>query len=122
MLGRLIEHLETWQRNRQSVFYFGGCPVCHEEPSRYCNVGRTHFMLCEQDKVAWEVGENLFSSWRYETQDDWDRNVAMLNANFQAVDAWYPEPTRRDRFVYWVLRLLRRFDCCRTEATSDVPF
>lgn len=42
------------------------------------NVGRIHFGYCREHKVKWKLGENLFSSWRHETAEDWQANAAFL--------------------------------------------
>jgi hypothetical protein len=49
--------------------YFGVCPHCRKH-SGYINVGRGHWMLCDEHKVKWFVGSNLFDSWRFETEDE----------------------------------------------------
>ena len=56
--------------------YFGVCPICHKTDG-YVNVGRTHVFYCKEHKVSWCAGANLFSTWRYETEEEqreaWDK-------------------------------------------------
>jgi hypothetical protein len=63
---------------------FGNCPVCGKNPA--CrNIGRDHYFYCDEHKIAWCVGSNLFSSWRDESEDDWQHNRAKL-ADFKIID------------------------------------
>jgi hypothetical protein len=48
--------------------YFGLCPVCHDTAG-YINVGCAHVFYCREHKKKWCVGSNLFSSWRWETEE-----------------------------------------------------
>jgi hypothetical protein len=57
--------------------YFGGCPECGKW-DRLLNVGRDHWPVCFEHKNRWCVGSNLFSSWREETETDWERNKRLL--------------------------------------------
>jgi hypothetical protein len=52
--------------------YFGGCPQCGKNDG-YTNVGRSHWFLCKEHKTMWCAGSNLFSSWRYETEEEQER-------------------------------------------------
>jgi hypothetical protein len=58
--------------------YFGRCPQCGCGFNAYVNIGRSHWFYCEADKIKTLVGSNLFSSWRYETEADWERNYEKL--------------------------------------------
>jgi hypothetical protein len=49
--------------------YFGLCPHCHKT-NGYINVGRSHWFLCDEHKVKWCAGANLFSGWREETEEE----------------------------------------------------
>jgi hypothetical protein len=55
--------------------YFGGCPKCGGTDG-YVNVGRNHWFICVEHKTKWCVGSNLFSAWRFETEEEqrhlWD--------------------------------------------------
>jgi hypothetical protein len=44
----------------------GVCPICNETDG-YVNIGRDHIGHCEEHRIAWQIGANLFSSWRHET-------------------------------------------------------
>ncbi len=57
--------------------HFGECPRCGFY-DRCLNIGRGHWYVCHQHKVRWMVGENLFSSWRNETEADWRRNWMQI--------------------------------------------
>jgi hypothetical protein len=57
--------------------YFGHCPVPGHE--NHClNIGRSHWMVCDQCKIKWLIGENLFRSWREEGQDIWKANAERI--------------------------------------------
>ena len=57
--------------------YFGVCPTCHKNDG-CLNIGRTHVFVCHEHRVRWSVGSNLFSSWKDETQADWDANAKRI--------------------------------------------
>lgn len=67
--------------------HFGGCPECGSQGA-YLNIGRDHWVYCETHKVKWNVGSNLFSSWRHESESDWQAN-RMILANFRGVSPRY---------------------------------
>jgi len=70
--------------------YFGLCPVCHKTDG-YINIGRAHWFLCEAHKTKWFIGENLFSSWIYETGAEQRADYDRLDfGSFQAVEPFYP--------------------------------
>jgi hypothetical protein len=54
--------------------YFGGCPYCGRTDG-FFNLRRAHFFVCDEHRVKWYIGENLFGCWRQETPADWDRNA-----------------------------------------------
>lgn len=58
--------------------YFGVCPTCGASPDYY-NVGRDHFAACDEHRLVWHLGSNLFDSWRHESQHDWDANQKRLS-------------------------------------------
>jgi hypothetical protein len=64
----------TAQTEKQND-YFGLCPVCHKWDG-YANAGRSHRFYCREHKTSRLVGANLFSSWRYQTEEEqrriWD--------------------------------------------------
>ncbi len=58
---------------------FGGlCPRCHRNDG-ILNVRKTHWTVCHTHKACWSIGTNLFSSWRNETEEDWDMNYKLLS-------------------------------------------
>ena len=57
--------------------HFGACPECGGNDG-YLNVGRDHWFVCHHHKVKWLVGTNLFSSWRYQEEDEWRENERLL--------------------------------------------
>ena len=75
--------------------YFGGCPECGET-NGYLNVGRSHWFVCDAHRTKWFIGENLFSSWRDESEADWRRSAEKL-AGHREVKPIYPEPTEEER-------------------------
>ena len=75
--------------------YFGGCPECGNSDG-YLNVGRNHWMTCDEHRTTWPIGANLFSSWHDETEADWQRNEAKLKT-YRVVDPIYPEPTEAEK-------------------------
>lgn len=57
---------------------FGLCPSCHKTDG-HLNVGRNHWFVCHQHHVRWHAGENLFSSWRRETEAIWERSWQRIS-------------------------------------------
>ena len=57
--------------------YFGVCPECHDNDG-YLNVHRTHWYICHEHRVRWWVGWSLFSTWRFETPEDWQENWELI--------------------------------------------
>ena len=74
--------------------YFGLCPDCHAEPA-IRNVNRTHVAHCEKCRVKWIIGANLFSSWRGESEADWEANAAFL-VDFREVEPYFTPKDRRE--------------------------
>ena len=72
---------------RKEPDHFAGCPECPygKAPDNIWNVRETHYAICEKHKTAWRVGSNLFSSWRSQTQEDWDDNAALLASEYRNV-------------------------------------
>ena len=61
----------------QESNYFGSCPECGRA-ARYLNFHRDHWFVCDEHKVRWWGGSNMFSNWRYETEEDWEANGKLL--------------------------------------------
>jgi hypothetical protein len=57
--------------------YFGHCSVA-EHDNYYLNFGRAHWMVCDECRIKWFIGENLFSSWRRQNQMIWNENSERL--------------------------------------------
>ena len=57
--------------------YFGSCSVCGDY-DECLNVKRDHHFVCHQHKKRWWIGSNLFSGWRDETEEKWERNAQLL--------------------------------------------
>src|SRR5258706_282055 len=64
--------------------HFGCCPVCGTNDG-YLNVTSSHVFFCEEHKIAWNVGSNLFGNRRDENEEIWQRNEAKL-ADFKRID------------------------------------
>ena len=54
--------------------FFGAVRCRHGHPVRLFNIGRGHFVACDECRTCVLVGSNLMSSWRQETEDLWRRN------------------------------------------------
>ena len=57
--------------------HFGDCPTCWHNDG-FCDVGRDHWFFCRIHRFCWNVGSNLFSAWRDETEEIWQKNREML--------------------------------------------
>jgi hypothetical protein len=64
---------------QSSAEHFGVCPTCRKTDG-FLNVNNSHWFVCDEHKVCWLVGENLFSNWREESEADWKRNREKLEA------------------------------------------
>ena len=71
---------------------FGACPACGSVDERL-NVEKCHWYVCHEHKVAWYVGDNLFSNWRHETDVDWQRNADTLK-DYQEIEPLTEEPSK----------------------------
>jgi hypothetical protein len=58
--------------------YWGVCPVCHLSP-QWLNIGAGHWCYCPQHRLRWFVGANLFSPWKYETEEEQKTKYDALN-------------------------------------------
>jgi hypothetical protein len=66
------------------VEQFGECPECGKNDG-YCNIYRQHFFFCEEHRITWTAGVNLFSSWREESEEDWHAAWEKLK-DYRVVD------------------------------------
>jgi hypothetical protein len=60
------------------VPYFGGCPLCGRTDG-YINMA-AHWFVCDNHRTRWFIGTNLFSSWKNETEADWERGRQKLES------------------------------------------
>ena len=75
--------------------YLGACPYCGQN-SGLLNVGRDHWVICDRHKTKWLYGSNLFSIWRYEDEEIWQRNRFKLS-EYMTVEPIFPKPTEAER-------------------------
>ena len=71
--------------------FFGGCPACGHNDG-YLNIRRCQWFVCHKHRTKWLIGENLFSSWRRETEHDWQQNFELIQG-YREVHPVYPNPT-----------------------------
>jgi hypothetical protein len=62
---------------RTEANYFGSCLECRRNDG-YLNFHTDHWFVCDEHKLRWWGGSNLFSSWRDETEEDWQANGELL--------------------------------------------
>ena len=75
---------------------FGLCPECGEDPVML-NVGRTHWAVCKENKVRWQVGSNLFSTWLHEDEETWRANSELLEECEMVKPIFLPEDVADER-------------------------
>lgn len=63
----------------------GHCPVCDRAADRVYNIGRSHWCVCDEHRLKWCLGSNLFSGWQRESPGDWVANELRLG-EYEAVD------------------------------------
>ena len=56
---------------------FGVCPECRRNDG-YINVHKAHWYMCHAHQTKWCAGWNLFSTWKRETESDWEENNRLL--------------------------------------------
>jgi hypothetical protein len=62
----------------------GDCE-CGQYDNKYLNIFKTHYGYCTNCMTTWEIGSNLFSSWKYEDKEIWTRNIDFLK-NFKIIN------------------------------------
>ena len=77
----------TSSREDRSDGRYGLCPRCHSTDG-YVNFGRDHWFTCNTHKVRWLFGANIFSSWRYESEEEWRENHAQYD-NYEEVEPYF---------------------------------
>jgi hypothetical protein len=72
--------------------YFGECPIC-ESHDRHLNIGPDHWFYCEEHKVCWWVGSNLYSGWKlFESKADWERHLQFfVDGKFKMIREFHAE-------------------------------
>jgi hypothetical protein len=90
--NRRTEKMTTTTRP-QADGYFGVCPICKNHDG-YVNAGRTHVFVCDEHKVSWIAGANIFSDWREQTEDE-QRQIYESRGvgDYQRIDPFYPATT-----------------------------
>jgi hypothetical protein len=71
------ERLRQPEVSSTDEHYFGHCPHM-EHDNHYLNIGRDHWMVCDECRLKWHIGENLFSSWRTQTEAEWQANAEQI--------------------------------------------
>jgi hypothetical protein len=66
---------------------FGLCPHCHRTDG-FLNAGRNHWFYCEQHRVAWCGGSNLFSCWKDESETEQRRKFAKIE-QYRDIEPFY---------------------------------
>jgi len=107
------------KRKRKRSDEWGNCPVCGYEADEWLNVGRTHWLVCNEHKTKWTIGSNLFSSWHDETEQDWLRNQTRL-AEYRGVVPVFPNQmwVRFKRKSYWLWRKFQK----AVKGSTEEPF
>jgi hypothetical protein len=87
-------NIETPEHNHtskeQADGYFGLCPHCQNNDG-YVNVGRGHWFVCDEHKVMWFAGANLFSSCLDETEEEQRRAWAARGLDeYSHIKPYYP--------------------------------
>lgn len=57
--------------------HFGVCPVCGRHYS-YRNLHHEQWFVCHEHETRWLAGENVLSTWRSESPDDWQQNITDI--------------------------------------------
>ena len=52
-----------------SAKYFGVCPQCHQTDGML-NIGCSHWYYCRAHKTRWNIGANLLSGWKQQTEEE----------------------------------------------------
>src|SRR5690349_20075353 len=83
------------KRPTNTEHYDGACPKCGN-CSGYLNIRKSHWCHCDEHRTKWWIGENMYSSWRSETEEVWRRNRDRL-AYYREVEPL--EMTKEGRFL-----------------------
>ncbi len=93
-LGSLAAFACGWRPAGPGAYdeYWGVCPRCKRNDG-YLNIRRVHWFVCHRHRVRWWGGENLFSTWRWETDADWKRNARRIRDYELLAEPASAEPT-----------------------------
>ena len=70
--------------------YFGVCPTCGRHDG-YINIGAGHWFYCAEHRTRWNVGANLFDSWKDQTEDEQRARYLELDfGSYVTVEPWRP--------------------------------
>ena len=73
--------------------YWGGCPECGKTDG-FVNVNCDHYFICQAHRTKWYVGSNLFSFWKFETEEEQRQNCERLGfSGFRHVEPVFPTAT-----------------------------
>jgi hypothetical protein len=73
----MTDSMDAAPQLQEEPDHFGGCPFCGGSRG-FLNIGSKHWFFCEEHATRWCAGENLFSSWRDENEEDWHWNAEQL--------------------------------------------
>ena len=77
------------------VAAFGICPKCGNTGEVY-HIGRREYGVCEKCMVKWNIGENLFSAWRYMTEEEFEKNRELLGKMVDADAVYAANPLSKE--------------------------
>ncbi len=89
--NKLMNSIQTSEPTDTTNYGFGVCPKCQKSDG-YMNIGREHWGLCDEHKICWHIGSNLFSGWKDETEGDWESNSEKLASFTQVTPDYGPQP------------------------------
>ena len=95
--------------------YFGLCPICRKHDG-YLNAGRTHVFYCNEHKLSWRGGVNIFSTWQFETEEQQRKTWQV--GRFQRVEPYFPSGTITERAFNPPAGAFHResiFEACQTQ-------
>lgn len=71
-------------------YWEGGCPECGSEGS-LVHVYSAQWVVCHEHRLAWYIGDNLYSGWRNLQPDEHEANAQMLES-YTVIDDALPTP------------------------------
>lgn len=69
--------------------YWGLCPICLHN-NGYLNLRREHWYVCHEHRFRWCIGANLFSTWKFESPEDWAENWEIIK-DYAEIEPVLPE-------------------------------